>query len=257
MIGYTYSNSAITIGRTTPLASQALSRSISAPFARSTMSSLQQASSLKPNRALHEADFVQLLRDSGKYKERSDRTHDDTHAPLLAQSPTTRIRCLLLGSSMLERFKTTGKHTKLGQVKFPDLLNAGVGGDRIQNVIYRLGTKGLYSRLKQHGVNFVILQMGTNNLRPKRRLSAGAIEEYALVLEALARVAPGIVVLLTGILPRKDVDRSFIDQSNSDLQQLVRDFNDLREVVQGTLSKSKRFYPRHTLLVNANLLGPC
>ena len=205
------------------------------------MSSLQRASSLEPNRALHEADFVQLLRDSGKYKERSDRTHDNTHTPLLAQSPTTRIRCLLLGDSMLERFKTAGKHTKLGQVEFPDLLNAGVGGDRIQNVIYRLGTKGLYSGLKQHGVDFAILHMGTNNLRPKRGLSAEAIKEYGLVLEALARAAPGIVVLLTGILPRKDVDRSFIDQSNSDLQRLAWDFNDLQEVVEGTLSQSSAF----------------
>jgi hypothetical protein len=205
------------------------------------MSSLQRASSLKPNSAWPEADFVQLLRNSGKYKERSDKTHDNTHAPLLAQSPTTRIRCLLLGCSMLERFKTTGKHTKFGQVEFPDLLNAGVGGDRIQNIIYRLGIGGLYPRLKQHGVNFAILQMGSNNLRPKRGLSAEAIEEYGLVLEALARAAPGIVMLLTGILPRKDVDRSFIDQSNNDLQRLIRDFNDLREVVQGMLSQSSAF----------------
>src|SRR5271170_1872368 len=186
MIRYKYSNSAITISRTTPMASRALSRPTSAPFAlsaRSAMSSLQRASSLKPNSVLHEADFIQLLRDSGKYKQRSDRTHDDIHVPLLTQSPTTRIRCLLLGDSMLERFKTTGKHTKLGQVEFPDLLNAGVGGDRTQNVIYRLGTKGLYSGLKQHGVNFAILDMGTNNLRPKRGLSAEAIEEYGLVLE--------------------------------------------------------------------------
>jgi hypothetical protein len=187
---------------------------------------------------LHEADFVQLLRDSGKYKERSNTTHDNVHAPLLAQLPANRIGCLLLGDSMLERFKTTGKHTKLGHVKFPGLLNAGVGGDRTQNVIYRLGTKDLYSGLKQHGVNFAVLHMGTNNLRPKRGLSVEAIEEYGLVLEALARAAPGIVVLVTGILPRKDVGRSFVDKSNRDLQQLVRDFNDLREAVQGTLSQS-------------------
>lgn len=220
---------------------RALYRPTIAPFvlsALSAMSSLLRASSLRPNSVLHEADFVQLLRDSGKYKERPDTTHNDIHAPLLAQSPTNRIRCLLLGDSMLERLKTTGKHTKLGQVEFPDLLNAGVGGDRTQNVIYRLGTKDLYSGLKQHGVNFAILHMGSNNLHPKRGLSAEAIEEYGLILEALARAAPGIVVLLTGILPRKGVDRSFIDQSNSNLQQLVQDFNDIREGVQGMLSQS-------------------
>lgn len=213
--------------------SQALSRPISAPFG---MPSHQRASSLRPNSVLHEADFVRLLRETGKYKKRSDTTHDNTHAPLLAQSPARRIRCLLLGDSMLERFKTTGKHTKLGQVEFPDLLNAGVGGDRMQNVIYRLGTKDLYSRLKEHGVDCAVLHMGSNNLRPKRGLSAEAIEEYGLVVEALARAAPGIVMLLTGIIPRKDIDRTFVDQSNDGLRQLVQDFNDLREAVQGTLS---------------------
>jgi hypothetical protein len=76
--------------------------------------------------------------------------------------------------------------------------------------------------------------MGSNNLRPKRGLSAEAIEEYGLVVEALARAAPGIVMLLTGIIPRKDIDRTFVDQSNDRLRQLVQDFNDLREAVQGT-----------------------
>jgi len=134
---------------------------------------------------------------------------------------------------MLERFITTGKHTKLGQLAFPNLLNAGVGGDRIQNVVYRLGTKDLFSGLKQRGVKFAILHIGTNNLRRNRGLTGGEIEEYALVLEALTRAAPDIVVFVTGIMPRADIGSNFVNQSNTDLRQLVQDYNAIVESTQG------------------------
>jgi hypothetical protein len=197
------------------------------------MSSSNRVDFLRSNRALSELDFFNLLQKTGKYKKRSEITHDTVHKPLLSQLPVTQIRCLLLGSSMLERFITTGKHTKLGQLAFPNLLNAGVGGDRIQNVVYRLGTKDLFSGLKQRGVKFAILNMGTNNLRRNRGLTGGEIEEYAMVLEALTRAAPDIVVFVTGIMPRADIGSNFVNQSNTDLRQLVQDFNAIGESTQG------------------------
>src|SRR5271170_2918362 len=197
------------------------------------MSSSNRVDFLRSNRALSELDFFNLLQETGKYKKRSEITHDTVHKPLLSQLPATQIRCLLLGDSMLERFITTGKHTKLGQLAFPNLLNAGVGGDRIQNVVYRLGTKDLFSGLKQRGVKFAILHMGTNNLRRNRGLTGGEIEQYAMVLEALTRAAPDIVVFVTGIMPRTDIGSNFVNQSNTDLRQLVQGFNAIGESTQG------------------------
>lgn len=182
---------------------------------------------------LSDPEFLVLVRNQAKYKERSQLTHDSVHEPLLKKEPFKSIWCLLLGDSMLERLKTTGTHTKLGQGEFPHIFNAGVGGDRIQNVLYRLDTKGLYYDLRLHGVKYAILHMGTNDLRPKRGLSAGALEQYALVLEAVHRAAPGVKILVTGLMPRKDVDQVFIHRSNLDLQQLVREYNEMTEQKTG------------------------
>jgi hypothetical protein len=197
------------------------------------MSSSNRVDFLRSIRALSELDFVNLLHKTGKYKKRSENTHDTVHKPLLSQQPAAPIQCLLLGCSMLERFITTGKHTKFGQLAFPNLLNAGVGGDRIQNVVYRLGTKDLFSGLKQRGVKFAILHMGTNNLRRSRGLTGEEVEEYGMVLEALTRAAPDIVMFVTGIMPLADISSNFINQSNTDLRQLVQDFNSIEQSTQG------------------------
>lgn len=182
---------------------------------------------------LSDADFAALLQNSGKYKERSDKTHHSVHAPLILEKSSEPIWCLLLGDSMLERFKTTGIHTELGQRTFPEICNVGVGGDRIQNVLYRLGSKGLFQGLKSRVVKHVILQMGTNDLRPKRGLNSQALEQYGLVLEAVHRAAAEVRILVTGLMPRKDVEQSFTDQSNVDLQQLVQDLNGLMDKTSG------------------------
>ncbi|KAK4696633.1 hypothetical protein P7C71_g1313, partial [Lecanoromycetidae sp. Uapishka_2] len=186
-----------------------------------------RAIALRANRVLPEADFLKALHAAGKYKERSEKTHNQVHAPCLSGPPSGKIRYLLLGDSMLERFQTTGKETWLGSMQFPKLFNAGVGGDKTQNVVYRLGTKNLYSGLQERGFEVAILHMGTNKLTPKRSLTAEVIENYALVLEALRRIAPEAVMLVTAIHHRKDVNEALVDQSNADLRQLVADFNEV------------------------------
>jgi GDSL-like Lipase/Acylhydrolase family len=176
---------------------------------------------------LSDPDFLLLLRASGKYKQRSDQTHDSVHEPLLTENPLEPIWCLLLGDSMLERLKTTGARTDLGKGQFPHIFNAGVGGDRIQNVLYRLDTKGLFWDLKSHRVKYAVLHMGTNDLRPKRGLNFATLTQYSLVVEALHRAAPGIKILVTGLMPRTDVDEVFIHRSNQALQNLVQEYNEL------------------------------
>jgi hypothetical protein len=182
-----------------------------------------ESSRFHPN--LPDPDFLALLQSTGTYKERSDETHDTVHAPLLSQPSTSPINCLLLGDSMLERFKTSGQHTKFGTTDFPNIFNAGVGGDRIVNVLFRLGTKDLFHGLQKHGVKFAILQMGTNDLRSKRGLTSGAIDKYGMVLEALRRAAPGIVIVVSGLMPRADVGQVYVERSNESLRQLVEEFN--------------------------------
>ena len=183
---------------------------------------------------MSEAEFLTLLRANGKYKERSETTHDTIHVRFFESGlPQGPIKCLLLGTSVVERFKTTGRCEKFGQDDSLTLFNAGVGGDKIQSVLYRLGTKDLYSRLKQRGVEFVILQMGTNDLTKTRALRCQDITRYSLALEALRRINPDMPILVGGIYHRQDIPDNIVDQTNSTLAQLVEDFNAVIEASRG------------------------
>jgi hypothetical protein len=76
---------------------------------------------------------------------------------------------------MLERFKTTGIAAKLGALGASGAaFNAGVGGDRNENIIYRL-TQGRYSTLKTAqsdtstscDIKVWVLTSGTNKFHAK------------------------------------------------------------------------------------------
>jgi hypothetical protein len=118
------------------------------------------------NQGLSKTEFKKLLQAEMKFKTRSHDTYHNTHAPELKNrqaqllkasapniasigsssveniqtpSPTyvpAAIDTVLIGDSMLERLKTTGAHTQIAHL--PSSFNAGVGGDKIENVLYRL-----------------------------------------------------------------------------------------------------------------------
>ena len=191
---------------------------------------------LKLHTDLSDPEFMLLLRSSEKYKKRSDETHNSVHKPLLESTPSKPIWCLLLGCSTVERLKTTGAHTTLGKGQFPHIFNAGVGGDRIRNVLYRLGTKGLFWDLQTRQVEHAILMMGANDVTNKQALDSEALRQYALVLEALYRACPAVKVLVTGLTPQKPgrrprmvVREGIINHSNASLQRLVQAYQEMNK----------------------------
>jgi lysophospholipase L1-like esterase len=197
-------------------------------MASSSSQLYQQLSNTQLNRLVHQ---------QARFKQRSHDTHTRTHRPQLESSPPTtspatlpsefspQIDIVLLGDSMLERFKTTGKYTQLGQLHYPEVFNAGVGGDRIENVLYRVDL-GLLRLLKPRNPKCVVLHLGTNNLRPKQALERRHLDDYYLLLQALLRVLPtGTQILVTGLFKRKDVDEQYIAYSNRVLEELVARIN--------------------------------
>ena len=79
------------------------------------MASTPRAGQIQHMHDLSEADFHMQLRANGKFKERSSNTHDMVHCPALDKAiPDGSIKCVLLGTSMVERFKNTGRNEKFG-----------------------------------------------------------------------------------------------------------------------------------------------
>ena len=110
--------------------------------------------------------------------------------------------------------------------RIPCSLNLGVGGDKIENVLYRLFL-GTYNLLLPHSqsLKVVVVQIGTNNLRRKCILASRELWKYGLVVQALLKLAPHAQVLCYGLFGRSDVPESIVAESNAALRRVVDEVN--------------------------------
>lgn len=209
------------------------------------------------------AALVAPLKPLAKYKLRSHETSKTTHLPLLQhrQHPPTVV---LLGDSMFERMTTTGESPNLvapwpsaamlpdselpaGTGRLRGVFNAGVGGDKVQNIAYRLvggrhpedGEKDLGGLLgalvecaagRGEGVKLWVVQAGTNNLSVKKGLVDADRDALQVVVRALLKMprpegGKESKVLVTGLFYRKDLARELVDEANKKLMDMVEGLN--------------------------------
>ncbi|KAL3301703.1 SGNH hydrolase [Colletotrichum asianum] len=191
----------------------------------------------------------------GKYKQRSHETSLERHLVELENNPA-QPSIVLLGDSMIERMITTGlspsfdpwpsttmmsdetmaqKQPQASSAKLARLqgvFNAGVGGDKFENVIYRLtGSSdpsrplgGLLDALRNRNVKLWVVHMGTNNLHPKRGLRDSDLALLRLIVEAL--LGMGGKILLVGLFRRKDINDELVVKANENYLKLVRQFQE-------------------------------
>ncbi|KAL2200171.1 SGNH hydrolase-type esterase domain-containing protein [Corynascus similis CBS 632.67] len=213
------------------------------------------------------------LRPIAKFKARSRETSKTVHIPLLlhqSDSSSQGPSVVLLGDSMFERMTTTGESPNLvapwpspammsddrmhrlfsldgkkvrttERKRLDGVFNAGVGGDRIQNLAYRLvgsgsdanadaetdeiNLPGLLPVLAARGtVKVWVVHVGTNNLSPKKGLSDGDADALRRVVGAVLQVNPEkgrCKVLVTGLFYRRDVTRELVNRANDKVRQVV------------------------------------
>ncbi|KAK0702244.1 SGNH hydrolase-type esterase domain-containing protein [Lasiosphaeris hirsuta] len=198
-----------------------------------------------------------ILGPLAKFKARSHETSKTQHIQLLSSSNENSPTVVLLGDSMLERMITTGQSPSL-TVPWPSeimlsstalatlaldrlkgVLNVGVGGDKIQNIAYRLvgdadpdpskTLSGLAAALAAHNsVKLWVVQAGTNNLSPKMGLTDADCKAMGVLLRGLLRLSspqPESKVLLTGLFPRTDISVNLVDIANQKLAAMAREVN--------------------------------
>ncbi|KAK4099832.1 hypothetical protein N658DRAFT_429118 [Parathielavia hyrcaniae] len=205
---------------------------------------------------LSETDSIlATLKPIAKYKARSHETSKNTHIPRLESHTKNYTEngptVVLLGDSMLERMITTGQSPNFvapwpspalldddtwAQYQpdsdefpaFPRLdrvFNAGVGGDKIQNVAYRLvgdeerELPGLLPLLARCGtVRVWVVHVGTNNLSPKHGLRNEDVRALEVLLTALLRASARSRVILTALFPRTDMPANIIEQADQEMK---------------------------------------
>src|SRR6188768_1729086 len=138
---------------------------------------------------------------------RTDENSRVAHAELVRKAGSGVIDVYFVGDSITRRW---------GAVDYPQLLanftsnffgwnaaNFGWGGDRTQNILWRLDN----GELPRAGPKVFVVQAGTNNLADfesaEERVAAITVGIEAIVARC-RRHAPEALIVLTGVFPRRD-----------------------------------------------------
>lgn len=152
-----------------------------------------------------------------KWKERTATTHA-RHIEIIQKRTELRSNAILfLGDSMMERWLTTGKSFWTNELAKYPIMNAGVGGDRIENLLWRITTNpGI---LDVASYSTIFLMIGTNNIEKSRPESvATAIQS---ILQTIFDKQPNVKrVILYGLTLRSDVPHHKIADLNRLLAEL-------------------------------------
>lgn len=202
-------------------------------------------------------DILDAARDLIAYKARSKTTAMQHLADL--EKRGHEVTVALLGDSMIERMTTTGgckslqswpsehmasdwaietMNTERGDAdaaaiaRLPGVANFGCGGDKIQNVLYRVvgcqeaDLKGLAEELQPStgrppNLKLWVIQVGTNNLHRKHGLKEADLNAFTILLKVLYCLSPGTKLLVTGLFYREDIPDHLVDRANVALRNIV------------------------------------
>lgn len=120
-------------------------------------------------------------------------------------------------------------------------MNAGVGGDKIENVLFKLGL-GMQSLLEERNVKVWVIMVGSNNL--KKALRPVELERYRLLIQTLLRISPTSKVLACQLFKRTGIDDGYVEESNKALLLLFKTMNEKLGERIYWLEASPRVYER-------------
>ncbi|WZH45337.1 LOW QUALITY PROTEIN: n amino acid transport system protein [Fusarium acuminatum] len=202
------------VGETSELSThQATSVTHSLPVWKSAYDTHESTTNLRCNSPYPTTDTLCSQRAANMFKQRSHDTHYNTHLPLITGNPG-QYTTALLGSNLMERFKTTGAHLSINQN--PHILNLGVSGDKIQNVQYRIN-QGLVDALKEHQkIKLIYVQIGGNNLN-KNGLHKEDVDSYGELINGLRAELPDATIVITALFLQRGLEVKVIKQANKGL----------------------------------------
>lgn len=145
------------------------------------------------------------------------------------------IDLIFLGDSITAGWGGAGKDVWKKYYEPRKAMNAGIGGDRTQHILWRLdngNVDGLTPKL-------VVLMIGTNNIKanPPADIALG----IKSILEKLHAKLPKTQVLLLGVFPRGETPDSDLRKASEGINDIIKEYADGKTV--------------HYLNINAKLLN--
>lgn len=164
---------------------------------------------------------------TAKWKARSETTYHE-HCTTVDAGSAVPWTTLLLGDSLFQRIATarlprvvgSSACERLKDLQPPHVFNAGVGGDKIENLLWRLEGSELWTHPNLRSITSVCLWIGTNNLTTKPVNVAAVTALYEAVMVHIRAYFPTARVFVFEITPRTDVPAAHVDQLNTILRSL-------------------------------------
>ncbi|KAL5586034.1 hypothetical protein FOBRF1_015904 [Fusarium oxysporum] len=189
------------------------------------------------------------------FKQRSHETHHNTHVPEIKANPG-EYTVAVLGDSLFERFKTTGKfvsvepsademfklrsHQTHHDTHVPQIKNnpgqyttATLGASDVErfkatgrilsiNEDSRILNLGLVRLLKQHQPNIktMYIHMGSNNLK-KQGLLKGDADAYGALIKQLRTEFPDMTIVITALFIQRGLGLDVIEDANNKLKAIA------------------------------------
>ncbi len=164
-----------------------------------------------------------------KWKKRSNDTTNKHIKILKKMNPDI----ILIGTSMFERFNyvkdATNEWNRHGLDQC-NIFNCGVGGDRIENILFRLKTKDILSHV-QSEPNKIIIMCGANDI--EENTPNLMIDGLNQILSLICDKFKNSEIIVLGMYPRKsnEVTESIlykkITQYNDMIQDLIKSDYDM------------------------------
>jgi lysophospholipase L1-like esterase len=159
-----------------------------------------------------------------KFKDRSHQT-TQKHRAFLKRSNNQDFDCIMIGTSMLERFLydqgASASYDKNGLRNY-NVFNCGVGGDKICNILYRLQTLQILDFVNGQP-KCIILECGANDVEAKNIKFNELCEGIKMLIDIIKQKF-SCPVFLIGVFPRKS---KFVDD-----QQMVKRIKTINQMLK-------------------------
>lgn len=127
-------------------------------------------------------------------------------------------RMLFVGDSLVQEWESVGRAPWNDAFGHLSALNAGIGGDRIENIAWRVEQM---NRESLASMQAFVVHAGTNNLATDS--AAQIVDSYQYLLSAIRTAAPGAEIYVTALFPRAARQQQLqatVDAVNASLRAL-------------------------------------
>lgn len=142
---------------------------------------------------------------------------------LLKQGP---VDLLMIGDSITEGWAKEGKETWAQYYASRNAINLGFGGDRTENVLWRLQ----HGELAGINPKVAVLMIGTNNTGHRLQAPKYTAEGIQVVLQELRKRLPDTKILLLGIFPRGEAKSDPMRKINDEINYLIAPLADNQHI---------------------------